>query len=198
MAETASALDDHGRHVGTAAGQRRAREITRVRLVLNQEDAHGGECPWSWIGRDALRRRRASAIGYGREVHRERRALTFTSTLGAHRPAVQLDEIAHQRQTETEPTMSSGARGIGLPEALEDVRKKRRTDPVSRILHHQPCERARHAELDVDRATGSENLTAFDSRLTMICCSRSWSPTTGGSADRDWCEPQSAWPLPTA
>jgi hypothetical protein len=49
-------------------------------------------------------------------------------------PAVQLDQIAHERKAEAEAAMDAGGRTVGLPEALEDVRQE-----VGANVHELAC-----------------------------------------------------------
>src|SRR5579862_1495465 len=57
-----------------------------------------------------------------RQLDDERGAPPGSAALGAHLAAVETDELAHDRQAEAEPAVTTRARAVRLPEALEDVR----------------------------------------------------------------------------
>src|SRR5205814_10397357 len=63
------------------------------------------------------------------------RARPFSGAVGAHRPAVKLDEVAHDREAEPEATLAASRRAVRLPEALEDVRQEFRSDADARVAH---------------------------------------------------------------
>src|SRR5438067_8533174 len=54
-------------------------------------------------------------------------------TLCDNLSAVQLDQMLHDCQTDTQTAMFPGACGIGLPETIEHERKKLRGNPIAGI-----------------------------------------------------------------
>src|ERR1044071_7335510 len=67
------------------------------------------------------------------ELHDESRPLPFARAVGLDRAAVQLDQVAHYRQPQTEPAVLARRLLVGLPEPLEDVRQELRLDPGPRV-----------------------------------------------------------------
>src|SRR5262245_58762953 len=76
----------------------------------------------------AISRMRTSRIVRARRLERqrdrERRALPRALALGAHAPAVELDEMAHDREPETETSVHTRDATVGLTEAIEHVRQE--------------------------------------------------------------------------
>ena len=101
-----------------------------------------------------------------------------------HSPAVQLDQLAHNRQAKPEPAVFARKAAVRLPESLEDMRQERRFDALPVIAHHDvdrrsPSVRGRSLHVACREAV---NFTAFDSRFQTTCCSRSGSPDTGATS----------------
>src|SRR6185369_11544588 len=63
----------------------------------------------------------------------ERRASSRAGALGAHVAAVQLDEVAHDREAEPETAEAARRRAVVLPESLEDEGQEPRVDAASRV-----------------------------------------------------------------
>jgi hypothetical protein len=59
------------------------------------------------------------------------------------RAAVQLHEMTHERQAETQPSFGARGRRIRLAKSLEDVRQHRRVDANTRVRDLDLCGRAR-------------------------------------------------------
>src|SRR5688572_1079468 len=58
----------------------------------------------------------------------ERRPASFPLAVGADGAAMQLHQVANDRETESEAAVLASRAGIGLTEAVEDEREKRRRD----------------------------------------------------------------------
>lgn len=69
------------------------------------------------------------------EYHDKGRALTLAGTLSADDPAMQLDKVLRDRQTQSESKRSAGRRRILLAKPIEHVRQKRRSNALPVILH---------------------------------------------------------------
>src|SRR4051812_21207809 len=85
----------------------------------------------------SLRARDALVHGMDRQGDREARSAALTFTLGAHGPAVRLDEVTHERQAQAEPAESARGGPLRLPEPIEDVGEELRRDPGARVAHDQ-------------------------------------------------------------
>ena len=68
-------------------------------------------------------------------------------------------------------------RGVGLPEAVEDVRQERGIDPRT-VVRGGSTRGPPPAAAPAPAPVGA-NFVAFDSRFQMTCCSRPASPSTG-------------------
>ena len=130
----------HRDHGGTVLREDGHDEIARVIGVLHHEHAYAVE-------RAETRRRVAVARRPGRRhlVRRglvgkpngqrdgECRAAPLTFAPHAHGTAVQLDEMAHDREAEAEAAILTRARALRLAEAIEDVRQELHTDAGARV-----------------------------------------------------------------
>src|SRR5262249_61420544 len=54
---------------------------------------------------------------------------------GGALPAVQLDQVAHNRQSQSQTALLSRGRALGLTETVKDVREKIRTDALTGVAH---------------------------------------------------------------
>jgi hypothetical protein len=72
-----------------------------------------------------------------RQHHPEARAVAQPFALGPDTPAVQLDQLLHQRETDAGPLVPAGVRGIHLGEAVEDALQLIRRQTGSRVRHRQ-------------------------------------------------------------
>src|SRR3954471_22271017 len=68
-----------------------------------------------------------------REPDHEACALIAPGTVGGHPASVQVDQVTHDRETQTEAALRARSAAFSLPEAIEHVREKRGIDPDSRI-----------------------------------------------------------------
>ena len=66
---------------------------------------------------------------------REGGALIFAGALRADRTSVQLDQLAHEGEPQSEPRLRSAARALGLAKALEDVGQELRWDATAGVAH---------------------------------------------------------------
>ena len=71
----------------------------------------------------------------------ERRSLPRTRALGVDRSVMQLDDLADDREPETEAPMGPRARVV-LPVALEEVWQEVRRDSLTHVPHRDHCVRA--------------------------------------------------------
>jgi hypothetical protein len=92
--------------------------------------------------------------GAYRQSYRERRALVSTVAVRLDRSTVHLHEMAHDRESESEPAMRARTRGIPLPECIEDVRQKGGIDAAARVADAELVEERMPLERDRDRAFG--------------------------------------------
>ena len=122
-----------------------------------------------------------------RQAHRERRAVRLPAALGGHRAAVQLDEMADERQPQAEARVLARDVGGLLPEALEDVRQERRVDARAGVTDPQHRVVALRLERDTSTSSpASENLIEFESRFQATCCRRLESPETNAMPRGAW------------
>ena len=118
-----------------------------------------------------------------RQRHPERRPERVAAAVDADGAAVQLDDLADQREPEAQSAVAAARRRIGLPEAIEHVWQELGRDALAGVADGQarrsaPRARAR-SRID---PPDSVNFIAFDSRFQITCCSRSASPLTAGSS----------------
>src|SRR5258708_2222439 len=66
-------------------------------------------------------------------------SLSLARTFCAHRTPVELDDVAHKRQTQSEACLRLSAGFVRLAEQLENVRHELGTDTLARITHRNLC-----------------------------------------------------------
>src|SRR5215472_10233242 len=93
-----------------------------------------------------------------RELDDERRPEPASLALGAYGTAVQADQLAHDRQAETEPTVAARARAVRLPEAVEHVRQELRRDAFPRVGHADAGAVRTGVEVKIDPPVGGREL----------------------------------------
>ena len=103
---------------------------------------------------------------------------------GAHTAAVELDQVTNDRQAQSKPGMTTGARIVSLAEAIEYVGKECRVDADSRSLTVISMSPSWTRALTSTRPPSGVNLTAFDNRFHTACCSRIGSPVIERPAAR--------------
>src|SRR5262249_31613762 len=64
---------------------------------------------------------------------RKSRAFAEPLTRGAHSPAVQLDYMTHDGESQPQPTVLAVRPGVLLPKVFEDVRQELRLDPLPTV-----------------------------------------------------------------
>jgi hypothetical protein len=65
-----------------------------------------------------------------RQRDREGRAFAKPLARGARRPAVQLDYVTHNGESQSQSTLLAACTTVLLPEVFENVRQKLRRDPL--------------------------------------------------------------------
>jgi len=89
---------------------------------------------------------------------------------------VELDEVADDREAETQAAERPRDGSIGLPEALEEVGEEFGPDALARVANRQ-LEVGVHAlEHDVDAPALGGELDRVGEEIPHHCCSRSGSP----------------------
>src|SRR5499426_1674491 len=61
--------------------------------------------------------------------------MAFARALGLDRSAMQLDQVFDERQSKAESAVPSGARRVGLSEAVKDIGQEIRADAFARVAH---------------------------------------------------------------
>jgi hypothetical protein len=151
-------------HVCAVLSKRRLNQFARIILVINYQRAHASE-----FARSFNCNRLASVLvecrgdGADRKRDFESRALAFARARGLDRSAMQLDQVFDKSQTEAEAAVPSGARRVGLLEAVKDVGQEISADAL----------RSRRASM---RPPCGVNFTALESRFQITCCNRAGSP----------------------
>ncbi len=87
-----------------------------------------------------------------RQPHDEGRPLPLSRALDLGRAAVQLDQVADDRQAEPEPAVGAGDRPVGLAEAVEDVRQEVGADADAGVGHPDDGVAPLLAQADLDPA----------------------------------------------
>jgi hypothetical protein len=112
-------------------------QLPRIGLVVDHEHLQPVQSFGTLIGGERISGRRVHAPleitllidrDY-RQLHHESRPPAFARAVGLHRPAVQLYQVAHYRQSQAEPAVLARRLLVGLPEPLEDLRQELRVDP---------------------------------------------------------------------
>ncbi len=71
---------------------------------------------------------------------------------------MQIDEVMHERQADTETAVRPRAAAVRLPEALEDVRQRSGWNALPRVAHHDLDVEVAAAELELHHAAGGREL----------------------------------------
>src|SRR5262245_42266665 len=100
------------------------------RWSINCQNNCGGSAP----------RRTRLRVRELRQLHSKRRALATPRAFRPHRTSVELDEMPDDGEAKTEAAVPAAHRPIRLPEAIKDVRQKRRIDPAAGVAYLQSHE----------------------------------------------------------
>src|SRR5207253_1335811 len=84
------------------------------------------------------------------QLDRERGALALALAGGGDGAAVQIDELAHDGEAQTEAALGARTRRITLPEPVEDVREEGPGDPLARVPDGQARAVVEGLEADLD------------------------------------------------
>src|SRR5207253_6070154 len=109
----------------------------RVPLVVDHEDAEASEPGCLRGGRWRPGRARRLGRDPERQPHREGGAFTLARALRVHAAPVQLDDVADDREAEAQAAGPPRDRGLGLPEALEDVGEEAGRDALARVADRE-------------------------------------------------------------
>ena len=74
------------------------------------------------------------------ELHREHRTPAKPGALCEHGSAMQLDQMLHDREAQSEAPVTTADRSVCLSETFEYVRKKFRVDPLAVVFDTNPDE----------------------------------------------------------
>src|SRR2546425_7419208 len=146
------------RDIGAGGTQDHAHQLARVGLVIDDEDAEAPQADRPGDGLAVVsvaRRHRRDLAAHGRghrEVDREDRPATLPRALGTHDTAVELDDVAHDREAEPEAAVSAADRCLALPEAVEHEREELRSNALACIADPDARRRVGALQSDIDAA----------------------------------------------
>src|SRR5262249_22739633 len=83
----------------------------------------------------------------------ESRALAFARACGLDCSAMQFDQVFDESQAESESAVPSGARRVGLSEAVEDIGQEIGADAFARVAHGDTNIRVRALQARFDAAS---------------------------------------------
>ena len=129
---------------GAGHGQDLCQGLTRSLIVLEDEHPQTGD-----VGGRPRRPRGRRGLGARfdeRNHHPEGRPVPLAGALRAHRAAVQVDEVLHDCEAETEAAVEPGGGAVRLAEAAEEVRDELARNPHPSIAHRDPRLRGRTVE----------------------------------------------------
>src|SRR5437867_5594815 len=121
--------------------EHRAERLAGVGIVVHDENVYALE------GRSAVDTTTRALHGprlsldrrvAGRETHREGRSQPFPRAFRVHGTPVQLHQVTDDRQPESEAAVLPRAGAVGLPEAIEDVRKEIGADALASVADRDP------------------------------------------------------------
>src|SRR5690349_22387633 len=87
--------------------------------------------------------------------------MIFARTVSHHGAAMQLNEMSHDCEPESETAVSPRRRSVSLPETIEDVRQKVGLDPDARVVHCDLNMRINALQRDLDRPALARKLHAI-------------------------------------
>src|SRR5262249_22443097 len=85
-----------------------------------------------------------------RELHHERRALSFAGAFRVHAAAVQLDEVPDQREADPPAALSARVPAVALGQAIEDERQDLGADAPAGVADDDFDVRPDPLQLDLD------------------------------------------------
>src|SRR6185437_8137662 len=88
----------------------------------------------------------------------ESRSGSFALAVRLDRPGVQLDQVAHDRQAQTQAAVAPAYRAVLLPEAIEHMRQELCLDALTAVLHADLRHLARTRQRYFDSTAGSGEL----------------------------------------
>ncbi len=110
--------------------QQQAHAVRGITVVIHHEDAGQGQAG----RRLGLFRRRNAALAE-RQAHRELASAAGTVARRDHAPAVQLDQIAHQREADAQPALRMPSARMALRKHVENVRQRIGRDSGAIVVH---------------------------------------------------------------
>jgi hypothetical protein len=114
--------------------QHRGDQLARVGLVIH--DSRPNAFQRLRLGAGYRRAHRFVGInGADRQFYGECRAFAFALAFGVDAATVHLDQLSHERQSQTEPALSPSAGHVRLEITFEQVRHEFRTDAAARVRH---------------------------------------------------------------
>jgi hypothetical protein len=93
-----------------------------------------------------------SLYGLQRQRHREGGTLVHPFTIGSDAPAVQFDQLARDRKSETQSVVLSGGAAVGLPEHVKHEGQELGADSLAGVAHGQGNLARAPLEADPDAA----------------------------------------------
>ncbi len=112
-------------------------------FIIDNHHGEAGEIFWR-LQRRLARIHERSGVGVripfrGQwKRHGESCALPLSLAVGANRSPVQLDQVAHYCESESQPAVHSGEGAVGLSEAIEHIGQKFFTDAFAAIGDGDP------------------------------------------------------------
>ena len=172
-------------HVRTNVFENRRHELTNVRVVFDHQDVQAIQPLKPLIGETRLVSG-TPFVGRGGSddwhAHGEHRSSPWPVAFGSYRSVVLFNDLMGDREAEAEPTMPPGRRAVGLPEAVEHMRKKIRPDPFACIADDDfdvigsPCDR------DINAAIFRRELDGVAQEVPDDLLESPKSPLTGSLA----------------
>jgi len=111
-------------------------QLARIAFVVDDEDADVGQTAAARADLGHVGGSRPDVGGaprLRRQPHPERRPLALAVALRLDAAAVQLDEVAHDGQTQPETAVPAARAGVGLPEAVEHMRQEFSRNALARV-----------------------------------------------------------------
>ena len=133
----------HGGHLGAGGLEHRRQHRQRVLLVVHGQHAHIAQVTQWLRGLQALGCRvlppvvlRRRVHNHGGQAHAKGRPLIGSGAVRVDRAAVQLHDVANDREPEPEPARVAGRRAFRLTEPFEDPRQEFPADADASVGNH--------------------------------------------------------------